>query len=173
MQGSSSMDSQDDSGDKIMSPPTIPLQNRFWAKVNKTDGCWLWTAGCFRRGYGAIGAGGRHSPLLRAHRLSWELHNGPIPEGLCVLHECDNPRCVRPEHLFLGTHQDNVADCVAKGRHSRGERVHQSKLTTANIIMIKSAIKSGTSQKAIADTFGVHPATISDIATGRTWTHIS
>lgn len=91
-----------------------PLPERFWAKVNKTGECWLWTASFDGRGYGQIGAGpGRNK---RSHRVAWELTYGPIPEGMYVCHHCDTKACVRPDHLFLGTHGDNVRDMIAKKR---------------------------------------------------------
>lgn len=104
---------------------------RFWAKVTQ-DGpvpvhrpelgpCWLWLAATNPSGYGKMSKGGHAAPLVAAHRLSWELHYGPVPDGLFVLHRCDNPPCVRPDHLFLGTHDDNMADATAKGR-MRGTR---------------------------------------------------
>lgn len=93
---------------------------RFWEKVEKTDGCWNWTA-CvlkgykgFTGGYGLFGIGGKS---FLVHRLSWEINNGRIPDGLCVLHTCDNRKCVNPEHLFLGTRGDNARDMVLKGRN--------------------------------------------------------
>jgi len=99
-------------------------ETEFWKRVKKTDGCWLWTGGtCL--GYGKCLKPGTDPKLriqVKAHRVSWELANGPIPAGLCVLHRCDNPPCVSPEHLFLGTLADNRADCVAKGRQAKGDR---------------------------------------------------
>lgn len=92
---------------------------RFWEKVNKSGECWTWTACTHHQwGYGHFRAGGK---LVTAHRYSWELHNGPIPPGMRVCHRCDNPPCVRPAHLFLGTDADNAHDMIAKGRHYRGE----------------------------------------------------
>lgn len=97
-----------------MPPKPRPLADRFWEKVRKTDGCWEWLAYTCKFGYGRIG--GVRGQVLDAHRVSWELHNGPIPEGICVLHHCDNPPCTNPDHLFLGTLSDNLADMYAKGR---------------------------------------------------------
>lgn len=97
------------------------IEERFWEKVNRTDGCWLWTASTRDKGYGAFSyrKDGRQIQD-RAHRFSWVLHNGPIPPGLWVLHNCpdgDNPACVNPAHLWLGTSDDNIRDMNAKGRH--------------------------------------------------------
>jgi len=96
---------------------------RFWMQVNQTEVCWLWIgslkSATGRNQYGMVRFGGKR---ISAHRASWLLHFGEIPTGLCVLHKCDNPRCVRPDHLFLGTNSDNQRDCVSKGRHRIGDR---------------------------------------------------
>lgn len=91
-----------------------PLGERLWARTTKTEGCWLWDGSRNRDGYGTIGNGNTGSMLT--HRAAWIVTNGPIPAGLNVCHSCDNPRCVRPDHLFLGTQYDNIQDCYAKGR---------------------------------------------------------
>lgn len=99
----------------------LPLAERFnkkWQPVTET-GCWLWT-GAITKGYGMIGSGLGDRRTLLAHRVSWELCNGPVPAGLHVLHKCDTPACVNPDHLFLGTHTDNMCDMTKKGRQVSG-----------------------------------------------------
>lgn len=91
-------------------------EQRFWARVKKTSTCWLWTGAKIPDGYGSIWVEGKPTA---AHRISWEIHHGKIPNGMCVLHDCpggDNPACVNPKHLFLGTKQDNAIDREKKGR---------------------------------------------------------
>ena len=96
---------------------TRPIADRFWEKVSKTDSCWVWTGVKTRGGYGYLHkSSGTEQQSRRAHRISWELHNGQIPDGLWVLHKCDNPPCVNPDHLFLGDRKANMDDCAAKGR---------------------------------------------------------
>src|SRR2546422_11309402 len=98
-----------------------PLEERFWAKVQKlpNDGCWIWTAHTNEHGYGRLSI--KRGVVERAHRISWRLHFGSIPDGLCVLHKCDNPPCIRPDHLFLGTKTDNSVDRQTKHRAPHGE----------------------------------------------------
>ena len=100
------------------SRPRAPLDERFWAKVDRasSDACWPWLATHGRFGYGEFKVGGRSGRSVKAHRVAWELTHGPISDGLFVLHRCDNPPCCNPGHLFLGTHADNMRDMAQKGR---------------------------------------------------------
>ena len=147
----------------------IPINQRFWKHVQKTHSCWVWTGTKDRKGYGRINSNG--SPML-SHRLSWEIHFGPIPDGLNVLHRCDNPPCCNPEHLFLGDNAENMQDCSRKGRTTRGERSASSKLTTAQVAEIRSRYATEyISQDELAKEFDVSPATISEIIRGVIWNH--
>jgi len=155
-----------------------PLDLRFWRKVNKTDGCWLWTAMTDASGYGRIQIG-RVAAL--AHRVSWEMANGPIPAGRQVLHHCDNRPCVRPDHLFLGDNAANVADRVAKkrSRGAVGVRNPKAKLTAEQVAEIRrlyvpapiGAPPKGERRSAaiLAERFGVTRSTIYHIARGWNW----
>lgn len=148
---------------------------RFWSKVNITDSCWLWTASVNGKGYGQMSVGGRRGRPHLAHRLSWQMHRGPIPEGMSVLHRCDNPPCVNPEHLFLGTRADNNNDMRAKGRAApmpnvEGEKHPMAILTASDVEGVRRMLASGNSGRSIAALFGVSESTISDIKRGRSWT---
>ncbi len=150
-----------------------PLPDRFWQKVNKTDSCWLWTAHTNAWGYGVFNAR-KHTPQILAHRWAFLDKHGSIPDGLLVLHRCDTPNCVNPDHLFLGTHADNVADMMAKGRQMsearpRGERVNTAKLDASLVLKIRSM--DGT-RASIARELNVDWGTIDRIKNGRTWRHV-
>lgn len=103
--------------------PRPSAEERFWSYVDTTGDCWEWTGGQIRMGYGHFKPGGQRG-TVKAHRFSWQLAFGQIPDGLFVLHHCDNPPCVRPAHLFLGTHLDNMADKKAKGRIPNQHKTH-------------------------------------------------
>ena len=149
-----------------LTQPPIPLTVRFWKHVDTTGSCWVWTA-ARTNGYGAIGTTpGRTEP---AHRVSWEIHYGPIPRGMHVLHQCDNRACVRPDHLFLGTNADNIADRVEKRRRGGGVR----KLTADDVREIRRLAAEGVPQAQLVKTFGVAPSVISQIVTWKAWKHVT
>ena len=113
--------------------------------------------------------------MILAHRVSWELrHKKPIPDDLCVLHKCDNRKCVNPKHLFLGTNADNSADMVRKGRSpvQIGERNSNCKLKEADVVLIRQLANGQKTQRAIAKQFSVSEMTISEIVTRKRWTHV-
>ncbi len=149
----------------------LTIEERFWSKVDKgllSEGCWIWTASQSDWGYGYFSVDGR---MKKAHRVSWTIVNGEIPEGLHVLHRCDNPPCVNPSHLFLGTHQDNMADHVAKGRTSgaSGEHNGRARLSIAEVRKIRERLAAGLAQKDIAGEFGVCQQSVSAINRRSTW----
>ena len=165
--------------DSIQSP--IPnkrkhatVAERFWAKVAKggTDECWPWTASRVPDGYGKFMVGrsadGKWRPRF-AHIVAWELTNGPIPEGHFVCHRCDNPPCVNPRHLFIGTSADNQADMARKDRSVFGEKAPWSKLKNADIPIIKALHSQGLSRNEIARRLGVPPGCIRGVVAGKTW----
>lgn len=151
----------------------IPLFERFWEKVKKTDTCWLWTGAKTKRGYGKITEGGDKGKTLLAHRIAWEIGNGKIPTRLEVCHKCDNPTCVRISHLFLGTHQENENDKVSKKRHTFGEKHNLAKLTLKQVEQIrKEYAKGNMTQYELAEKYGVHQPEIHRIISEKRWASI-
>lgn len=148
-----------------------PIEERFWAKVNKTDTCWLWTGAVRRFGYGVINSGRKSEA---AHRVSWTLHYGPIPDGMCVLHQCDVPACVNPDHLFLGTYADNNRDMKEKGRArgggQQGEKCNKAKLTAQQVIEIRNKYaESSPLLRELSVQYGVGLDVIQAIVHGDIW----
>lgn len=150
------------------------FQSRY--EIDPLTGCWIWTGDKDKNGYGlwqlkkvSLGGGRYLRKRIRASRLSYEIHWGPIPDGMRVLHTCDNPPCVNPEHLFLGTPKQNSEDMAAKGRSPRGERQGRSKLTEVDVIEIRN---SNETLEQLAARYGVSFQSISDAMNGRTWAHI-
>lgn len=133
---------------------------RFWSKVDKSDYCWTWNRATNSGGYGKFGVTRRVWKL--AHRVSWEMAYGPIPDEGCVLHSCDNPPCVRPDHLFLGSKTDNAADRGAKGR----TRNQGKKLTANQVREIRQAIHQGAVQARLAEKYRVSSQTITNVKYG-------
>ena len=127
------------------------------------NSCWLWTGQIDKGGYGLFSPGSK-----RAHKIAWQLFKGPIDKGLWVLHKCDVKRCVNPDHLFLGTHQDNIDDMLSKNRGNkvRGEKVYCAKLTEEKVLEIRAADDDWNN---LASKYGVSAMTIRDIKDRRTW----
>ena len=169
---------------------------RFWSYVLKQSGddaCWLWQASCTSAGYGQFVDKQKH---FLAHRIAWQLTHGPVPvgedyHGTCVLHRCDNPRCVRPDHLFLGSNLDNIRDMYAKNRQPkgeemwllspRGEHVGSSKLNNSEVRAIRAlnreyggsgwgrGYSGGLTRKQLASVYNVGQATISNVILRKRW----
>lgn len=154
-------------------------EQRFWADVVKGDGCWLYNKGIKPEGYRFFRyrlVKGKQVQWY-AHRYSWTVSFGPIHDGLDVAHKCDNRGCVRPDHLFLATHDENMADCKAKGRKAYGEATKRNKLTEADVLEIRATFtrKSPKNSNAneLAAKYGVYPMTIIYAAEGKTWAHLN
>lgn len=150
---------------------------RFWSFAQRGDGCWIWTGETFKNGYARYQSHRIRSidPSLRAgraSRIAWVLTNGPIPDGLNACHKCDTPRCVNPDHLFLGTHLDNARDMVAKGRSCHGVKRKNAKLNDDAVRQIRNDLAAGHTQRSIAERFGVNTSLISNIHTGDKWRHV-
>lgn len=165
-----------------------PVAERFWSHVDigSPDECWEWQAYRDHRGYGTFGFAAGDTRW--AHRVAWELTNGPIPDGMLACHRCDNPPCCNPGHLFLGSYADNNSDAKAKGRtargerHSsrtrpesvrRGERHHAAKLTAEQVQEIRDQITAGDSHGVIAARYGVTRSNVNHIARGKSWSGVA
>lgn len=150
------------------------VEARFWTHVRKGPGCWEWQGAKTRGGYGHLAVSGETVRNIRASRLSYELRYGPIAGGLHVLHRCDNPGCVRPDHLFLGTEDENRKDKVAKGRCPCGERHPGAKLTNAQARQIRERyFLCSATTKELAAEYGVDPYAIRSIIKGKSYREAS
>lgn len=143
-------------------PVPKPPVERFWRYVEKTDGCWLWAGGLHKKGYGTFHWKQDGTTGHGAHRFSYILHYGPLEPGMYVCHHCDNPRCVRPDHLFAGTNIDNMLDAQRKGRLSGNKtgRTRHSRLTWAQVQDIAARRRSGETMSAIGDRYGISRSTV-------------
>lgn len=159
-----------------MSRTCVPLVDRFWPKVDRSGGpaaCWPWQGVVDQGGYGRIGSAGRHGPVLKTHRVAYELVCGPIPPGAVICHTCDNPPCCNPAHLFAGTAKANTQDSIAKGRMHFGERDGHAKLTATQVRDIRQRRASGVHRLALAQEYGLHPRSIDAIVRRQRWAHLS
>lgn len=138
-------------------------------EYDPNGGCWLWSGLTHPFGHGTIGVNGKNT---LTHRFAWTLWRGEIPAGRHVLHKCDVPQCVNPDHLYLGSDKENARDRVERGRQVRGSRNGRSKLTEAQVLSIRSRIAAGEQQKDIAADVGLVPSAISRIHTRENWPHL-
>lgn len=153
----------------------MSVSERFWERTWVTSGCWSWLGERNEDGYGKLSVGLKKK---FAHRVSWEIHKGPIPPGLCVCHGCDNPSCVNPDHLYVGTHKQNMEDKARKGRVSFGDRKKGSqawnaKLDERSAFAIRYAyVLSGATIASVATKTGMSENAIRCLVKRKTWTHI-
>ena len=144
-------------------------QAAFSDKVSIGPDCWEWTGALDHAGYGVMHQPGTKGSVWKAHRYAYVLFRGPLPCNLFVCHTCDNPACVKPSHLFLGTHEDNMADMRRKGRSNAGQRNGRSKLTAGDVLDIRARCAMGELHREIADSYGVCRQTVDFVASGKTW----
>lgn len=144
-----------------------------WAEARSIpvpeSGCWLWLGAEKGNGYGNVRERGHNTT---AHRRAWEEQNGPIPDGMEVCHKCDTRLCVNHQHLFIGTHTENMADCSSKGRQAKGQSLPQAKLDESQVVSARRLRAAGWTLQAIADRFGVDRMTISSAIKNKTWKHV-
>lgn len=154
---------------RLISFPTVDQRFRSKVKVSE-DGCWIWQAATTEAGYGRFSLNGK---TQEAHRASYELFRGPIPPGMMVRHKvCNNPLCVNPFHLELGTQKENMEDMIELDRQAKGESHGLSELTEANVLEIRGLSADGLSQQIIADMFGISRSQVSKIVNRKNWRHI-
>jgi len=154
-----------------MARKTLKERLEAFRLVDNSTGCWLFSGYKNDKGYGMIGVTAGRPRLV--HRVSYEMFVGQIPTHPEVCHSCDVRGCFNPEHLYLGTHQDNMDDCAAKDRFAKGNAIALAKLDEPAVRSIKARLASGESQKSLATAYRVHHSSISGIKRGVTWKHVS
>lgn len=154
--------------DQLNFIPTKTIK-KFFQNIIKTESCWIWNGKKLPKGYGAFLL---NSAKILAHRFSYFYHFGVLPNDLCVCHTCDNPSCVNPNHLFLGTRKDNMKDMVNKGRSRTGEKHHNLKLTEELVLEIRERARNGENRNQMAREYKIHKRHLRAILSRRFWTHI-
>jgi hypothetical protein len=151
------------------------LADRFWVHVNRhgPDECWEWQAATERSGYGRLSGGRRGEKQILAHRFSYQLHNGPIPDGLLVCHSCDNRKCCNPAHLWLGTCAENHADRNRKDRQAKGETQGSAKLVASDVVAIRQMKAMGLTLGEIAAMFSLSKNHVSRLVQKQNWRHVA
>ncbi len=160
-----------------MAKARIDPELRFWSKISKADDCWVWRNANVK-GYGVFWDGQRR---IRAHVFSYQLKHGPVPAGMVICHTCDNPPCCNPDHLYAGTHAQNNADRVSRGRSApgqakppvrRGPRLAHTKLTAEAVRQMRERKKAGETYRQLAEAFSVNLTTAYDAITGKNWRYL-
>ena len=152
-------------------PKPKPIEERFWPKgsVGNDGNCWIWNGPVNGNGYGGLTVSGK---VIQVHRISWQLHYGDIPAGMCVCHKCDNPLCVNPKHLFIGTPKDNSRDMTVKGRSSYGRKNGRAILSPDDILKIRERYLSGERPIDLSREYGVTSTNIIRIGKRKLWKYI-